>query len=61
MNRIIVFLREVRTEMTKVSWPSRTQLMRYTGVVLGLCLFIALYLGGLDALFASVLNRLIVP
>lgn len=60
MNRIIVFLREVRTEMTKVSWPSRTQLMRYTGVVLGICLFIAIYLGGLDALYASALSRLIV-
>jgi preprotein translocase subunit SecE len=60
MNRIMMFLREVRAEMTKVSWPSRTQLMRYTGVVLGICLFVAIYLGGLDTLFAFILNRLIV-
>jgi len=59
MDRFITFLREVRTELGKVSWPSRKQLLAYTGVVLGLCLFFALFLGGLDSVFVWVLNRLI--
>ena len=59
MDRFITFLREVRVELSKVSWPSRQQLLAYTGVVLGLCLFFAIYLGGLDTLFAWVLNRLV--
>jgi preprotein translocase subunit SecE len=59
MNRLIKFLKEVRTELGKVSWPTRRQLLIYTGVVLGLCLFFAVYLGGLDAVFAWILNRLV--
>lgn len=59
MNRFITFLREVRVELGKVSWPTRSQLLAYTGVVLGLCLFFAVYLGGLDTLFAWLLNKLV--
>lgn len=49
MERVITFLKEVRAELAKVSWPTRTQLLRYTGVVLGLCLFFAIFLGGIDS------------
>jgi preprotein translocase subunit SecE len=59
MNRLITFLKEVRVELSKVSWPTRRQLMVYTGVVLGLCLFFALYLGGLDTVFAWILNHIV--
>ncbi len=59
MNTIATFLREVRVELSKVSWPSRQQLIAYTGVVLGLSLFVAIYLGGLDTLFAWIITRLI--
>jgi len=59
MNSVFTFLREVRVELGKVSWPSRTQLLRYTGVVIGLCLFFAIYLGALDAAFSWVLSRVI--
>ncbi len=59
MTKLITFLREVRVELGKVSWPSRRQLLTYTGVVLGLCLFFALFLGGLDALFAWILSHVI--
>jgi preprotein translocase subunit SecE len=59
MNTAITFLREVRVELGKVSWPSRRQLLLYTGVVIGLSLAIAIYLGGLDTLFAWILTRLV--
>ena len=59
MNRVLTFLKEVRTELGKVSWPTRNQLIRYTGVVLGLCLFFAIYLGALDSGFAWILGRLV--
>ena len=59
MEKFITFLREVRVELGKVSWPSRRQLLLYTGVVIGLCLFFAIYLGGLDTLFAWILNQLV--
>lgn len=59
MERFITFLREVRVELGKVTWPSRQQLLAYTGVVLGICLFFAVFLGGLDTVFAWILNRLV--
>jgi preprotein translocase subunit SecE len=59
MNTVITFLREVRVELGKVSWPTRQQLFAYTGVVLGLSLFVAIYLGGLDTLFAWILSLVI--
>lgn len=59
MNTFITFLREVRVELGKVSWPSRKQLLVYTGVVLGLCLFFAVFLGGLDTLFAWILSLVV--
>jgi len=59
MNTVVTFLREVRVELGKVSWPSRQQLIAYTVVVLGLSLFVAIYLGGLDTLFSKILSLVI--
>lgn len=59
MERVIQFLKEVRVELSKVTWPSRRQLAIYTGVVLGLSLFVAIYLGSLNALFSWIINRLV--
>lgn len=59
MNSITTFLREVRVELGKVSWPSRQQMTLYTAVVLGLCLFFAIYLGGLDSFFSWLLSRFV--
>ena len=59
MNRVLTFLREVRVELGKVSWPSRRQLLVYTGVVIGMSLAVAVYLGGLDTLFSWIINALI--
>ena len=59
MNRLITFLKEVRTELGKVSWPTNGQLLRYTGVVVGISLFFALYLGGIDSLLSWAIGRVV--
>lgn len=59
MNRLVTFLKEVRNELGKVSWPSRRQLTVYTGIVLGLCLFFAIYLGGIDMFLTWVVGRFV--
>jgi preprotein translocase subunit SecE len=59
MNKLFTFLREVRVELGKVSWPTRKQLIVYTGVVIGLCVFFAIYLGGLDSLFTWILSKIV--
>jgi preprotein translocase subunit SecE len=48
-----VFLKEVRTELTKVSWPSREQAIRLTLIVIAATVIAALFLGAFDLLFTN--------
>ena len=45
--------------MKKVNWPSRQETIKYTLIVIGVCLAVAVYLGGLDFLFTNLIERLI--
>ncbi len=56
MGRIITFLKEARLELKKVSWPTRTQTIRYTVAVVLMSLVLAAFLGGFDFLFTYLLN-----
>lgn len=53
------FLREVRVEMAKVVWPTRTQLIVYTLVVVAMSLGVAVFLGALDFGFQNLLTNYI--
>ncbi|OGN07871.1 MAG: preprotein translocase subunit SecE [Candidatus Yanofskybacteria bacterium RIFCSPHIGHO2_01_FULL_45_42] len=57
MEKLITFLKEVKIELAKVSWPNRKQTVQYTLVVIGISLFIAFYLGALDAVFGYILQK----
>lgn len=46
------FLREVRSELKKVAWPTRSEVITYTVVVLVTVTFVTLYVFGLDNAFA---------
>jgi len=45
---ILQFLREVRVELKKVTWPSRKETIASTSVVLITVFIVALYLGLVD-------------
>lgn len=51
------FLKEVRLEMKKVNWPSRKETVRYTLIIVGVSLVVAAFLGGLDYIFSTLLNK----
>ena len=57
----IRFLGEVRTELAKVVWPSRSETIKYTLTVIVFSLVVALVLGAFDFLllkiFESILSR----
>jgi preprotein translocase subunit SecE len=57
-NKITKFLREVRSEMRKVSWPNRKELITYTIVVLVTVLIVAVFTGVVDVIITAVLNLL---
>lgn len=60
MNKITNFLKEVRVELSKVTWPTQKQTVFYTIVVIGLSLFFAVILGLLDLLYEFLVNKFLV-
>ncbi|HOK30774.1 MAG: preprotein translocase subunit SecE [Limnochordia bacterium] len=57
-NKITKFLREVRSEMRKVSWPNRKELITYTIVVLVTVVIVAVFTGVVDVIVTAALNLL---
>lgn len=53
------FLRQVRTELTKVDWPGRRETVRLTVLVVVASVGVGLYIGGLDYLFTLLLKNLV--
>src|SRR5688500_3672789 len=50
--RIVRYIREVVSELRKVIWPTRKQMITYTGVVLVFVAFMVALVFGLDSAFA---------
>lgn len=57
--RVIVFLKEVRSELTKVSWPGQNELVGSTTVVIVLSIVLAIFIGLVDFLLSVLLSRLL--
>ena len=53
------FYADVRSEMRKVSWPSRQEVVGTTVVVIAAVFFFGLYLGLVDYLLARGLDRVL--
>lgn len=54
------YLKDTQAEMKHVSWSSRSQIISYTAIVIGISLFTGVYLGVLDFLFAELLKLFII-
>lgn len=59
INKLTTFLKEVRLEVKKVDWPTRQETIKYTIIVIGVCVSVAVFLGGVDFLFKQFLNKII--
>lgn len=59
LGTMIVFLREVRAELRKTSFPSKKLTTQNTIIVIIFSVAIALFLGGLDMFFSYILNAYI--
>lgn len=59
MDKAINFLKEVRSELDKVVWPTREQTIRYTILVVIVAIAVGLALGSLDYLLTLLTNFLI--
>lgn len=59
MKAVLSYLKEVRSELAKVIWPKREEVLRLTLVVIIISAVVGLYLGGLDYAFTKLLELVI--
>ena len=59
IQRSAQFLREVKTELKKVAWPSRKQTLSSTGVVVVLVVIISAFLGLVDMVLVRLVRLVI--
>jgi len=50
----VQYIREVITELKKVTWPTRAETIKLTVVVLVISILVGVFIGGLDALILRI-------
>jgi preprotein translocase subunit SecE len=55
MGKLIQFLKEVKIELTKVTWPKREELVGSTTVVLILSVILAVFIGVVDLIIRNII------
>jgi preprotein translocase subunit SecE len=53
------FFREVRLELSKVTWPTRDEVVKLTLTVFLVSGILGVYVGGLDYLFTTLLAKVV--
>ena len=53
---ILNYLKEVRVELGKVTWPTRAEATHLTLIIIIASLVVGLYIGGLDIVFTNLLG-----
>lgn len=51
MSRLLNYFKDTRSEMKHVSWPTQSQTVNFTIMVLGISIFTGLLLGFFDIVF----------
>jgi len=59
MTKAIQFLSEVKSEVKKVTWPSKKETMGGTAVVLMVVLIMAIFLGVVDLLLSKIIEAIL--
>ncbi|MAF24104.1 preprotein translocase subunit SecE [bacterium] len=59
MNSLIKYLREARTELKKVVWPTRSETINHTILVIAISLVTAAFLGVVDIIFTELFQTII--
>lgn len=58
--KLVEYLKETKGELKHVSWPTRKQAVAFTAIVIGLSIFVALFLGLFDFIFAEILSKFVI-
>jgi len=58
-NRLVRYLKDTRAEVAKVTWPTREEGLRLSGIVFVVTIISTIILFGVDSFFAFVIGLLI--
>jgi preprotein translocase subunit SecE len=58
-DRLKKFLKEVRIELTKVTWPTAAELKDSTGIVIATVLIVTFFIGLVDLGLSNLIGRLL--
>lgn len=56
MQKLLEYLRATKEEIRKVSWPSRADTIRYSGLVVGISVVVAVFFATLDFGFTKLVD-----
>lgn len=59
LERIREYLKDTRGELRKTSWPTRKQAINLTLIVLAVTTAMAIFLGALDFVFATLIRAIV--
>ena len=58
-NRITKYIREVRAEVRKVTWPSRQEVLRLSGIVIVVMILMSAFMAIIDFGFSRLMAAII--
>ena len=58
-NALVRYFKETRAEIRKVTWPTREEATNLTLIVLGVTVVMAMFLGAVDYVFATLIRLII--
>lgn len=59
MKSVFSFLNEVKLELSKVTWPKKSDVVKLTSIVLLISGFVGVFVGGVDYLFTKALELIL--
>lgn len=59
MNRLTNYFRDTAAEMKRVAWPTTSQAVIYTALVISISAIVAVILSGFDYLFTGILDLVV--
>ena len=61
IEKIINYLKGVKTEMKRINWLTREKTIEYTVIVVIITLIVAAFLGSLDFILTRIMSKFILP
>lgn len=55
----VQFLKEVRTELKKVKWPTKQEVIKMTSIVIGVSVVVGIFLSSLDLVFTKLFSTIL--